>query len=477
MEENARKRKREEGGDVTEVDKNSAEKPREVLKETRRTAKKQKKGNELAVDSVKPSSSRGNRWVDKVQPGADTSEKSQVDKHREKKERKKAKVQTKSAKLRAKKARKQHETALMDDYVADVNVKKDSREEADAEAWNGDINHIDVSSMASAEVAFAASTVTPSPTPRSPPFDIPNTQSGTSSISSIAPPSIAVECGPADESNKELKNSKASPEELTARLQQRIDQLRAARKADGLDGNPARNRQELMEARRRKEGQRKVHKKELRNKAKEEEERRRELALSRGSPLLSPISVTNAISPRSRDPELTNNFSFARVAFQDGHRMDAALSNIIDPQRRKGPLDPLTAIKATESKQARISHLDEAKRTNITEKELWLNAKKRAQGERIRDDTSLLKKTLKRKEKAKKKSEKEWDERIEGLRKGQAMRQKKRDENIQKRRDEKRMQGRKKRGKGTVQKSKPKARPGFEGSFRTKVPGSGGKNK
>jgi len=39
---------------------------------------------------------------------------------------------------------------------------------------------------------------------------------------------------------------------------------------------------------------------------------------------------------------------------------------------------------------------------------MWLNAKKRAHGERVRDDTSLLKKALKRQESAKKKSEKEW---------------------------------------------------------------------
>ena len=99
-----------------------------------------------------------------------------------------------------------------------------------------------------------------------------------------------------------------------------------------------------------------------------------------------------------------------------------------------------------------------------------MNARKKAQGERIRDDTSLLKKTLKRKEKSKKKSEKEWGERIEGVQNGQALRQKKREANIQKRKEEKGVKGKnKKGGKGGTRKGKPKARPGFEGSFRAKA--------
>jgi hypothetical protein len=38
---------------------------------------------------------------------------------------------------------------------------------------------------------------------------------------------------------------------------------------------------------------------------------------------------------------------------------------------------------------------------------MWQHSKQRAHGEKVRDDTSLLKKTLKRREKAKMKSEKE----------------------------------------------------------------------
>jgi hypothetical protein len=96
---------------------------------------------------------------------------------------------------------------------------------------------------------------------------------------------------------------------------------------------------------------------------------------------------------------------------------------------------------------------------------MWLNAKKRAHGEKVRDDTSLLKKALKRRESAKKKSEREWKERLEAVKKGKDARQQKREENLRKRREEKGNKGKKPAA------GKKKARPGFEGSFKAKVGG------
>ena len=82
----------------------------------------------------------------------------------------------------------------------------------------------------------------------------------------------------------------------------------------------------------------------------------------------------------------------------------------------------------------------------------------------MRDDTNLLKKTLKRKEKQKKKSEKEWGERLEGVKRAGEVKQKMREDNLAKRREEK---GKK---SSTKVKGSKKKRPGFEGSMRTKPP-------
>jgi len=295
--------------------------------------------------------------------------------------------------------------------------------------------------------------ITSQSSPPSPTFDQPSPAepSANTSTSSTIPPA---------QKPKHIKLP-SDPELLRARLAARIEALRAARKADGPDGHPARNRAELMEARRQKEEQRKAHKKELRAKARLEEEEKREAALAsaRDSP------ASSLMSPAIHSPD--HNFSFGRVNFADGQQLSADLSPIQATPRKRGPQDAATAIAASEKKAARIAGLDEEKRTDIEEKELWLNAKKKAHGEKVRDDTNLLKKTLKRKEKMKAKSSKEWIERKEGVEKGIALKQKKREANLQKRIDGKGVKGKKKSGGNG---KKPKARPGFEGSF-------GGKRK
>ncbi|KAF4625971.1 hypothetical protein G7Y89_g12193 [Cudoniella acicularis] len=222
------------------------------------------------------------------------------------------------------------------------------------------------------------SSASPSEAPPSPIFDNATQPSTSTSTSSVIPPATAP---------RHIKLP-TDPELLRARLAARIEALRAARKADGPDGAPARNRQELMEARRKKEEQRRAHKKELRMKAKAEEDARREAALAsaRDSP------ASSMMSPSIHSPP--HNFSFGRVAFADGQRLADDLTTTRDARKKRGPQDPATALQATENKRLRLAGLDEEKRADIEEKDLWLNAKKRAHGEKVRDDTSLLKKDL-----------------------------------------------------------------------------------
>ncbi|CAD0028895.1 unnamed protein product [Aureobasidium pullulans] len=272
-------------------------------------------------------------------------------------------------------------------------------------------------------------------------FDNSANQSATSSSSSIVPASNPTE-GDATTTTKPkkalaLKLPEVNAEELQARLKARIEALRAQRKADGPNGAAPRNRQELLESRRKKEEARKQHKKELRLKAKEEEERLNNERL-RGSG--SPLATPDIFSPRAVDE---NNFSFGRVAFDD-EETDPTLGSIAAHKKKKGPSDVKTALAAAEKKAQRLAGMDEEKRKEIEEKDMWLNAKKRAHGERVKDDQSLLKKTLKRKTDQKTKSATQWNERLDNVKKGKEMKDKKRTENLNKRRDEK---GSKKGGK------------------------------
>lgn len=169
------------------------------------------------------------------------------------------------------------------------------------------------------------------------------------------------------------------------------------------------------------------------------------------------VDIFSPRSPMQQD----NYFTFGRVAFEDGQVADTVNGDSVEIRKKKLPNDPKQQLEMAKKKQERLSGYNESKRKDIEEKDRWLAAKKKVHGERVRDDGNLLKKALKRKEKAKSKSEKEWKEREDGVKKGQQMRQKKREENLTKRREEK---GGKGKGKGKPKgKPKKKGRPGFEG--------------
>ncbi|CAG8972864.1 hypothetical protein HYALB_00001283 [Hymenoscyphus albidus] len=368
------------------------------------------------------------------------------EKQRLKQERKKEKKAKKAEKVDQKKEKaKVSESKIAAEPVLNQANAEEAGDVDVEEAVDGEIVGFEAEGLEDKAETENASTSS-SPGSQSPIFDSNSKPPSTTntSTSSTIPPATAP---------KHIKLP-TDPELLRARLAARIEALRAARKADGPDGTPARNRQELMESRRKKEEQRRAHKKELRMKAKMEEDEQREAALA--SARESPAS--SMMSPSVYSPP--QNFSFGRVAFADGQQLGDDLTTTHAP-KKKGPQDPATALQATENKRLRLAGLDEKKRADIEEKDLWLKAKKRAHGEKVRDDTSLLKKTLKRKEKMKKKSEKEWNERKEGVAKSQAMKQKKREENLQKRKDGKGTKGGKVKSKGG--KPKVRSRPGFEG--------------
>lgn len=289
----------------------------------------------------------------------------------------------------------------------------------------------------------------------------PPQESGTSSssTSSLLPPTIEETKPP----SSAVVNSNDDGQTPRERLQAAISQLRADRKADGPGARGPKSRQELLEQRRRKEEERKASKKEQKRQEREEEARRQDEEIARR---FSPGGSGSLLaSPRSPvvDHTSSNNFSFGRVAFDDGSQLDPSMSNFLSEHKKKGPTDTTAALKNAQAKKSKLAGLDEAKRKEIQEKDMWLNAKRKAHGEHVRDDTSLLKKALKRQQGQKKKSEKEWTERTEGIQKSQFAKQKKRTENLAKRKDEKQA------GKG-----KKVKRPGFEGSFKGRT---GGKRK
>ena len=431
------------------------ETPMEGLKHTERQPKKQKSD----ANGEHQTEANVTEEVDD-----EVIRKSKADKRRAKREAKKAKEQAKTAKKQEKKARKAQEAEP--DKETPENAEKPDNDEDEAE--DIDMDPIDATALADHDNVSPDSTIPPSKV-ASPVFDAPGIQSVTSSISSTTAPISSSAKSSQGESSKSPPKPKIDQGQLKARLQARLDELRKARKVIDDDGNLIRTRQEMIDARRKKDDSRKANKKKLRQQAREEELREKELAISRGSPLMTPSGNSpRGYGGQSPLSEPVNNFSFGRMTLGNGQTMTTGLDSVESSQKRKGSKDPRAAMQAAEKRAERLAGMDAEKRADIEVKDVWLNAKKRVQGERVRDDTSLLKKALKSKDKQKKKSEKEWTERTENVAKGQAIRQKKREDNLQKRRDEKGT----KKGKGKTKSKKPRARPGFEGSFKT-----GGKRK
>lgn len=458
MEENARKRKREEAGEEnqgSDLDEFGTEQPKEGLRGNAKQ-KKQKKDQGAEQGDGDRQSQRDEKRAAKV-------EKKKL-KEAEKKEKRKEKQKEKKSKSHA------VEPSDVKATVATAEGKEQGVQKKKGNAAK-DLEDDEMEDIAPLE-GFSAkdsgdndSTAPTSPIVASNAFDSSNQPSGSSSVSSIVPPTdLPGGDNAAAKKNEAAKEAKPSREELQLRVQKRLEELRAARHADGLNGKPAKNRQELMEARRQKEEQRRAHKKEMRQKAKEEEEKRADEAISKRFSSKNPGSLLSSPgSPADSITSISNNFSFGRVVFADGQQADPGLTGVRDAPKKRGPQDVQGALNAAEAKAARLSGYDEAKRADIEEKDMWLNAKKKAHGERVKDDVSLLKKALNRKEGTKKRSEKQWQERMDGVAKGKEMRQAKREENLRKRREEKGNKGK-----------KSKARPGFEGSFKSKA---GGKKK
>ncbi|KAK6834533.1 hypothetical protein PG990_000649 [Apiospora arundinis] len=432
--------------------------------------------------------------VEYEQPGQGLKQKKKQKKTDEQETEASAKQRRKEEKKQGKKDRKAERKALRDEEAAferrnvksgvnkvklgpresqpDTQAKPDEKPEAQSSksverddeetepTEPADMQKVDVSGIAADPEEQSGSTSDSPSAPGSPVFD-PN---GTPADSTGQAPSTTTSTSSTVAPSEKPKHIKIPSDTtaLRARLAARITALREARKADGPDGKPIRTRQELIESRRQKEAERKAHKQELRQKAKVEEELKREeaLASARNSPgsMLSPaIDMAD------------NNFAFGRVAFADGAQLSHDLSHVLNNAKKKGPSDPKTALLKFQNEKKRLENMDEEKRKDIEEKEAWLTARKRAEGEKIRDDEKLLKKAVKRKETTKKRSEKAWAERSEGVQKSIKQRQHKREANIRERKETK-MLG--KAGKKKVgPKKKTGGRAGFEGAF------AGGKRK
>lgn len=110
-------------------------------------------------------------------------------------------------------------------------------------------------------------------------------------------------------------------------------------------------------------------------------------------------------------------------------------------KNKKKEKDPKIILQNLQKQKEKLEQLeavgDKDKAAKIKEKSAWKNAIAKAQGEKVKDDPELLKKSVKKLDQKKKQSKKKWDQRLETVQKQKDERQKKRTENIEKRKKDK----------------------------------------
>ncbi|KAM3966817.1 uncharacterized protein ACR2FA_012355 [Aphomia sociella] len=122
---------------------------------------------------------------------------------------------------------------------------------------------------------------------------------------------------------------------------------------------------------------------------------------------------------------------FSKFDFANVGQRDKAPKSERDPQKI------LNNLKQQEEKIRRLEETEDGRAKEFKEKVAWKNVLEKAEGQKVKDDPTLLKKSIKRMEQKKKHSKKQWDNRIKNVEQKKDERQKKRKENISKKKKEK----------------------------------------
>lgn len=103
--------------------------------------------------------------------------------------------------------------------------------------------------------------------------------------------------------------------------------------------------------------------------------------------------------------------------------------------------NPKKQLQKLKSDKKKISELieagDKVKATEVKQKLLWKSAFEKTEGVKVKDNVEILQKTIKKRQKLKKKTKVDWKNRVKNVEDKQAARQKKREDNLKKRQDDK----------------------------------------
>lgn len=260
-------------------------------------------------------------------------------------------------------------------------------------------------------------------------------------------------------------SKKQNLEKLRAKLQEKIQALKEKRRAPGTQVTGALSSREAILAQRKR-------KEELKRKRTEQNTPKDEASSDESNSGSDAEGDSETVSKKRRvDDGIANDLMFQNIVFDDGSRATSDLQRLRKAREKKGPSknDIKAHLSATEAKRAKLESKDELVQIQQKEKEKWQRAMLQAEGERMRDDEKLLRKALKRKEAKKRKSAVEWRERKEAVATAISDKQKRREENLQIRKENKgkKRNHREKMKRGIKGVAPTKKRAGFEGRLKS----------
>jgi len=207
-------------------------------------------------------------------------------------------------------------------------------------------------------------------------------------------------------------------EELKKRLREKLNALRTKRNAPTLSDDSESKSVEPPAKRRKIEERRK-------EKLKKKEDSKKMRKGSKGSPCPAKIPKTPSQSQTQSQKSVDDStIEFETFDFSSGAPVPTYLQN-------KKKTSRIALLKQVQEKKKKLNeHQGTEEGDRLAKQEAWATMKKRAQGEKVKNDAEKLKKTIKREQQQKKRSKKEWDQRISIQKRTQIASQKKRAENI-----------------------------------------------
>lgn len=202
--------------------------------------------------------------------------------------------------------------------------------------------------------------------------------------------------------------------DLKTRFQQRKDQLQQQRHADSEDN--LRRLQKRREKEAKKKQRSKLQKRPVEGTSQDLE------------------AAQEAKKSKSASEKGSSGLAVEEGQFQFNRLDDTDLSKPDTEKPKKKTLDPKSALKKLEAEKAKLQKLKEADPEKAADMEAKMQVRKalqKAQGIAVKDNESLLKKSIARREKQKEKSRQLWEKKKGDLKKNQEERQSKRMENIQ----------------------------------------------